>query len=325
MLDLILIVAGLGGLVWSSDKFVDGAASIARQAGISPLVIGMTIVSLGTSAPEIVVSIIASLSGSGELAVGNALGSNITNIGLVLGVTLLIRTIAIDTSTTLRELPQMVAVTVIAGALMIDGVLSVMDGALLLFGLSVFLYLLAKRQSEPNHTEATESTESKSRLRAWVTFSIGLVALIASSRLLVVGAVNVATTLGVSELVIGLTIVAIGTSLPELAASVVSAMKGHADIAIGAVVGSNVYNLLVVLAAPGLLGPLALNPNVMARDWPATMLTTTLLFVLAWFTYRSTKKTTLPSAELGRRSGVLFLGIYVTYIGLLFIYPDFAS
>ena len=322
MLDLILIVAGLGGIVWSSDKFVDGAASIARQAGISPLVIGMTIVSLGTSAPEIVVSIIASLSGSGELAVGNALGSNITNIGLVLGVTLLIRTIAIDTSTTLRELPQMVAVTVIAGALMIDGVLSVMDGALLLFGLSVFLYLLAQRQSEPNHTEATES---KSRLPAWVTFSIGLVALIASSRLLVVGAVNVATALGVSELVIGLTIVAIGTSLTELAASVASAMKGHADIAIGAVVGSNVYNLLVVLAAPGLLGPLALNPNVMARDWPATMLTTTLLFVLAWFTYRSTKKTTLPSAELGRRSGVLFLGIYVTYIGLLFIYPDFAS
>jgi cation:H+ antiporter len=322
MLDLILIVAGLGGLIWSSDKFVDGAASIARQAGISPLIIGMTIVSLGTSAPEVVVSIIASLSGSGELAVGNALGSNITNIGLVLGVTLLIRTIAIDTSTTLRELPQMVAITVIAGALMIDGVLSVMDGALLLFGLSVFLYLLAQRQSKPTHTEATES---KSRLRAWVTFTIGLAALIASSRLLVVGAVNVATTLGVPELVIGLTIVAIGTSLPELAASVVSAMKGHADIAIGAVVGSNVYNLLVVLAAPGLLGPLALSPNVMARDWPATMLTTTLLFVLAWFTYRSAIKTPSPSAELGRRSGVLFLGIYVTYIGLLFIYPDFAS
>jgi cation:H+ antiporter len=322
MLDLILIVAGLGGLIWSSDKFVDGAASIARQAGISPLIIGMTIVSLGTSAPEVVVSIIASLSGSGELAVGNALGSNITNIGLVLGVTLLIRTIAIDTSTTLRELPQMVAITVIAGALMIDGVLSVMDGALLLFGLSVFLYLLAQRQSKPTHTEATES---KSRLRAWVTFTIGLVALIASSRLLVIGAVNVATTLGVSELVIGLTIVAIGTSLPELAASVVSAMKGHADIAIGAIVGSNVYNLLVVLAAPGLLGPLALNPNVMARDWPATMLTTTLLFVLAWFAYRCAVKTPSSSAELGRRSGVLFLAIYVTYIGLLFMNPDFAS
>ena len=322
MLDLLFIVAGLGGLIWSSDKFVEGAATIARQAGISPLVIGMTIVSLGTSAPEIVVSIIASLSGSGELAVGNALGSNITNIGLVLGVTLLIRSIAIDASTTLRELPQMVAVTLIAGVLMIDGVLSVMDGALLLLGLSVFLYLLAQRQSEPTNNEATETA---SRLRSWGTFLVGLVALIASSRLLVVGAVNVATTLGVSELVIGLTIVAIGTSLPELAASIVSALKGHADIAIGAIVGSNVYNLLVVLAAPGLLGPLTLNPNVMARDWPATLLTAALLFLLAWVTYRTAKKASSPSAELGRRSGVLFLGIYVTYIGLLFIYPDFSS
>ena len=143
MLDFIFIALGLAGLVWSSDKFVEGAAAIANHAGMSPLLIGMTIVSLGTSAPEIVVSIMASLSGSGELAVGNALGSNITNLGLVLGVTLLIRSIAIDASTTKRELPQMVIVTLLAGALMVDGVLSIVDGALLLVGLVIFLTLLA--------------------------------------------------------------------------------------------------------------------------------------------------------------------------------------
>ena len=145
MLDFIFIALGLAGLIWSSDKFVEGAAAIANHAGMSPLLIGMTIVSLGTSAPEIVVSIMASLSGSGELAVGNALGSNITNVGLVLGVTLLIRSIAIDASTTKRELPQMVIVTLLAGALMVDGVLSIVDGALLLFGLVIFLTLLARR------------------------------------------------------------------------------------------------------------------------------------------------------------------------------------
>ena len=150
MLDFIFIALGLAGLVWSSDKFVEGAAAIANHAGMSPLLIGMTIVSLGTSAPEIVVSIMASLSGSGELAVGNALGSNITNIGLVLGVTLLIRSIAIDASTTKRELPQMVIVTLLAGALMVDGVLSIVDGALLLFGLVIFLTLLARRGATPD-------------------------------------------------------------------------------------------------------------------------------------------------------------------------------
>ena len=248
MLDFIFIALGLAGLVWSSDKFVEGAAAIANHAGMSPLLIGMTIVSLGTSAPEIVVSIMASLSGSGELAVGNALGSNITNIGLVLGVTLLIRSIAIDASTTKRELPQMVIVTLLAGALMVDGVLSIVDGALLLFGLVIFLTLLARRGATPDGS--VDSDPELTPLKAWGVFFLGLVLLVISSRLLVVGAVNIATALGVSELIIGLTIVAIGTSLPELAASVMSALKGHSDIAIGAIVGSNVFNLLVVLAGP---------------------------------------------------------------------------
>ena len=322
MLDFIFIALGLAGLVWSSDKFVEGSAAIANHAGMSPLLIGMTIVSLGTSAPEIVVSIMASLSGSGELAVGNALGSNTTNIGLVLGVTLLIRSIAIDASTTKRELPQMVIVTLLAGALMIDGVLSIIDGALLLFGLVIFLTLLARRGATPDGS--VDSDPKLTPLKAWGVFLVGLLLLVISSRLLVVGAVNIATAFGVSELIIGLTIVAIGTSLPELAASVMSALKGHSDIAIGAIVGSNVFNLLVVLAGPGLLGPLTLNANVMSRDWPVTILTTGTLMLLAWVAYRNAKQGKAGNGELGRASGVLLVSMYTAYIGLLIFYPDFA-
>jgi cation:H+ antiporter len=323
MLDFIFIAVGLMGLVWSSDKFVEGAAAIAYHAGLSPLVIGMTIVSLGTSAPEIVVSIIASVSGSGELAVGNALGSNITNIGLVLGVTLLIRSIAIDASTTKRELPQMVIVTLLAGALMVDGVLSIIDGAFLLLGLVIFLSLLARRGSTPEGS--ANSGPKLTPLKAWGVFSIGFALLIFSSQLLVVGAVNVATALGVSELIVGLTIVAIGTSLPELAASIMSALKGQSDIAIGTIVGSNVFNLLVVLAAPGLFGPLTLNFNVMSRDWPVTILITAVLMLLALLAYRNGKHGKAGNDELGRASGVLLVGMYTAYIGVLIFFPDPSS
>lgn len=322
MLDFMFIAVGLAGLVWSSDKFVEGAAAIANHAGMSPLLIGMTIVSLGTSAPEIVVSIMASLSGSGELAVGNALGSNITNIGLVLGITLIIRSITIDASTTKRELPQMVVVTLLAGALMIDGVLSVTDGALLILGLVIFLTLLARRGEAPEGGMDNDSTLTP--LKAWGVFTIGLALLVISSRLLVVGAVNIAMALGVSELIIGLTIVAIGTSLPELAAAVMSALKGHSDIAIGAIVGSNVFNLLVVLAGPGLFGPLTLNASVMTRDWPVTMLTTGTLMMLAWLAYQNANGDKKGNGELGRAPGVLLVTMYTAYIGLLIFYPDLA-
>ena len=322
MLDFMFIAVGLAGLVWSSDKFVEGAAAIANHAGMSPLLIGMTIVSLGTSAPEIVVSIMASLSGSGELAVGNALGSNITNIGLVLGITLIIRSITIDASTTKRELPQMVVVTLLAGALMIDGVLSLTDGTLLILGLVIFLTLLARRGEAPEGGRDNDSTLTP--LKAWGVFTVGLVLLVISSRLLVVGAVNIAMALGVSELIIGLTIVAIGTSLPELAAAVMSALKGHSDIAIGAIVGSNVFNLLVVLAGPGLFGPLTLNASVMTRDWPVTMLTTGTLMMLAWLAYQNANGDKKGNGELGRASGVLLVTMYTAYIGLLIFYPDLA-
>lgn len=320
MIDVFFIVAGLLGLVWSSDKFVDGAAAIARLAGLSPLIIGLTIVSLGTSAPEIVISIMASLSGSGELAVGNALGSNIANTGLVLGVTLIIKSIVVERSATRRELPQMMAATLLAGALMVDGELSMIDGAALLSALIMFLFFLSRRQSD--HAPKTPEADSASSGLAWVKFLGGLVLLVISSRVLVLGAVNVATSLGVSELIVGLTIVAIGTSLPELAASVVSAMKGHTDIALGAIVGSNIFNLLIVLPVPGLLGPLSLEANVFNRDWLVTLLTAVFLLLFIWRAQRRASTRGAANGELGRLAGVVLLGTYIGYLAVLITAPD---
>ena len=323
MLDMFFIVAGLIGLVWSSDKFVDGAAAIARWAGLSTLLIGLTIVSLGTSAPEIVISIIASLSGSGELAVGNALGSNIANTGLVLGVTLIIKSMAVETSAIRRELPQMMGATLLAGALLADGELSLLDGTVLLSALILFLFLLSKR-GPGKETTAVEAGAASAGL-AWLKFLGGLVLLVISSRVLVIGAVNVATALGVSELIVGLTIVAIGTSLPELAASVVSAVKGHADMAIGAILGSNIFNLLIVLPIPGLLGPLPLDASVYYRDWLYTAFTASLLALFMWQAQRSASRHQKASGELSRFAGVVLLGTYITYLGILITAPDLAG
>ena len=315
MLDVFFIVAGLIGLVWSSDKFVDGAAAIASLAGLSPLLIGLTIVSFGTSAPEIVVSIIASLSGSGQLAVGNALGSNITNTGLVLGVTLIIKAMSIDASTMRRELPQMLGATLLAGALIIDGTLSVLDGLVLIAALILFLFLLARRDDDQKRE--LQEPYPTSPLSAWLKFLGGLTLLVISSRVLVIGAVNIATSLGVSELIVGLTIVAIGTSLPELAASVMSAVKGHADIALGAIVGSNIFNLLIVLPVPGLLGPLSLESDVFNRDWVFTLSLALLLIIFAGLAQRKGAHQSLATGELGRMTGVALLGTYISYLTIL--------
>ena len=187
---------------------------------------------------------------------------------------------------------------------------------------SPVLVLLARRGD--TETSQTTGPPTLPVAKAWGVFTVGLELLVLSSRALVFGAVNIATALGVSELVIGLTIVAIGTSLPELAASVMSALKGHADIAVGAIVGSNVFNLLVVLAIPGIFGPLSLNPSVMNRDWPVTLLTAGVLMLLAALAFKSSEPSSRGSNELGRVSGVLLVTIYTTYMGILIFYPDFA-
>ena len=286
------ILIGFIVLIWSADLFVDGAASIAENMGMSPIIIGLTIVSIGTSAPEILVSLNASLAGSGSLAIGNAIGSNIANIGMVLGTTLLIAPLMVHQSCMKKELPLLLVATAGAAVLIIDGKLTLLDGCLLLGGLLLILWRMISTQVKDS--ELTEEAEQEDlphlkRLRAWLSFAIGLILLIASSRLLVYGAIVAAKELGVSELVIGLTIVAVGTSLPELAATVASAMRGHTEIALGNIIGSNLFNLLAVMAIPGIVSVQTLDADIATRDYPAMAIFTVMLAGAIFFSRRRDK------------------------------------
>ena len=314
VLDFVVIVVGLLALVWSADQFVEGAAAIAGSVGMPPLLIGMTIVSVGTSAPEILVSLMAAIAGSGELAVGNALGSNIANIGLVLGITLLISPILVGRTTAFIDLPILIGVIILCGVSLADAVLSIVDASLLMGALVLYLLRIGSHLRRPDPNDTPPELPTMPLARALGVFLIGLVILIASSRALVWASVNVAQGFGVSELLIGLTIVAFGTSLPELAASVVSALRGHADIAIGAVVGSNMFNLLIVLALPGFFETLQLSIHDIQRDLGAVMISTVILTLLIWIGWRGADN----KARLGRSAGGVFLALYVFYYLWLF-------
>lgn len=295
---LMAWLAVLGGfvlLVWSAERFVHGAAGLAGNLGVSPLVIGMTIMGFGTSAPEMLVSGMAASSGNPGMGVGNALGSNVANIALVLGATALIMPLSVESRILRREYPMLLAVTLLAGALMLDGTLDTMDGGLLLAATVLLIVWLVwvSRQAPTLGGEARAvdslATEFETEIPtdlgtglALVWAVLGLVVLVASSKLLVWGAVEIAHDLGVSDLVIGLTIIAVGTSLPELAASLMSAIKGEDDMAVGNIIGSNMFNLLAVLALPGLIAPAALEPAVMQRDFPVVLALTVLLFLMAY-------------------------------------------
>ncbi|MAC45633.1 MAG: calcium/sodium antiporter [Oceanospirillum sp.] len=306
----LALVFGLGLLVWSADRFIDGAAATARNMGMSPLLIGMTIISIGTSAPEILVSGIASLEGNPGLAVGNAIGSNIANIALVLGITALVAPLPINMKLMKKEIPLLLGVTLIAGAVMLDGELSLMDAFILVGCLVLSLLWLFKGDGEGefDHPEDIPQMDSK---KAWFWLVVGLLLLIASSRILVWGAVNIAQHFGVSDLVIGLTIVAIGTSLPELAASVASALKNHHEIALGNVVGSNIFNLLAVLPVPGFFATTVLEGDVMSRDYP---IMAGITFLLAALIILMRKK-----GRISRGEGGLLAAIYVGYLYLIYL------
>ena len=310
---LFIIAVAFCALLWSADRFVAGAAAIAKQAGVSPLIIGMTIVSFGTSAPEIVVSVVSAMRGAGEIAVGNALGSNIANTGLVLGATAMIAPLVVSRATVMTDVPILLGIILISGWLLSDGVLGFMDAAILLTGLLLFLVKLYRGSQQDTAVVDEVCLPEMSSKKAWLTFLLGLVILIASSRYLVISATEIAMTLGVSELIIGLTIVALGTSLPELAASALSAIKGHADIAIGAVVGSNIFNLLVVLSLPGLFTDLNIGKPEMMRDMGTVLVTTLILFVCLLLSWDKSNN----SAGLGRGAGVILLASYVLYYVLL--------
>ncbi len=314
----IAIAIGIGGLVWSADRFVAGAASIAESFGIAPIIVGLTIVSFGTSAPEVMVSVMAALDGSGELAVGNALGSNIANVGLVLGVTLLITRIPVALNLIKHEGSILVSLSILAGVFLYDARISKIEGWILIaLIVPTMWYLAVLKQKDHSPEELVEELEADidhyKPGMAVVWFSIGLIALIASSKVLVWGAVTTAEFYGISPLIIGLSIVALGTSLPELAASVISALRGHHDIAVGAVVGSNIFNLLAVMSVPGVFGSETMEAAVFNRDYVAMLILTAILFVTMGIAYKKHRE----SAQLGKLSGVLLLSIYIGYMILI--------
>jgi cation:H+ antiporter len=308
---ILAVLAGFGLLIWGADRFVIGAAALARNLGVSTLLIGLTIVGFGTSAPEMLVSATAALEGSPELAVGNALGSNIANIGLILGVTALIAPLTLHSQSLRREYPLLLVATLGASGLLLDGELDRSDGVLLVLGLAVAIYLvvrigLARGPDDPLSDEiAAEIPAHMPMPHAIGWLLLGLGVLVGGSKLLVWGAVGIALELGVSEMVVGLTIVAIGTSLPELAASLMSALKNEHDLAIGNVIGSNLYNLLGVLCLPGLLAPATLDGELVIRDLPVMVALTLALPLVAL----------LCGNRLGRGAGLLFTLSFAGYLG----------
>lgn len=320
LLAAAMILFGFVVLIWSADLFVAGAASIAKNLGMSPIIIGLTIVSIGTSAPEILVSTTASLSGAGDLAIGNAIGSNIANIALVLGLTVLVAPLMVEQRCMKIEMPILLLATFGVFALIIDGKLTSFDGWLMISVLLVLVALLVRLRvgdAELGEEAATGSMPHLTKGRAWVTFFFGLVLLVASSKALVWGAVFAAEELGVSKLVIGLTVVAIGTSLPELAASITSALRGHTEIALGNIIGSNLFNLLAVMAIPGVVATQILEPAAISRDYFMMTLLTVFL-ALALFVSRKGSKASAGHAYLGRIVGTMLVSFYVLYYCLLY-------
>lgn len=319
-LPILALVVGFITLVWSADRFLSGAAATANNYGVSKLLIGLTIVSLGTSAPEILVSLTAALEGNPLLAVGNALGSNITNIGLVLGVTAILAPLPFSQAVLRSELPWLLAATVFSLVLLFDLHLSRLDGMLLLGALGLIMYRLITTQLNPRDPPdggaAVEAIENdlddlpELPTRTAIIWLIsGLLVLVASAELLVWAATSIAVALQVDDMVIGLTIVAIGTSLPELAATVGSALKGDPDIAIGNVVGSNILNILAVLAVPGLVMGTDITTLALWRD-AGMMLAVTLM--LALFAYAINSQPVITRFE-----GVVLLLAWAGYTLLL--------
>lgn len=313
------IIAGFILLMLSADRFVHGASAVARNLGVSPLIIGLTVVAFGTSAPEILVSAIAAWQGNPGLGVGNAIGSNIANVGLVIGITAMLLPLVIKSHTMRREFPILFAIMLVVFVLLVDGTLSFVDGLVLIGGMFILIYWLVvlglrSRKNDPLASEFEDEIPGKMATNVAVLWLLGgLAVLLASSRLVVWAAVGIAHDIGISDLVIGLTIVAIGTSLPELATSVMSAIKKEHDIAIGTILGSNMFNLLVVLSLPGLISPQTIDGSVLTRDLPVMIVLTLALFVMSFGFGRK--------GNVGRWKGALLFGVFIAYQWNLFLHP----
>ena len=339
LLPIAAIIAGLILLVWSADRFVDGSAATARYFGMPSLLIGIIIVGFGTSAPEMVVSALAASAGNPGIALGNAYGSNITNIGLILGFTALISPIAVSSQVVRKELPILLAISALAAWQIYDGKLTRLDAIILLavfaliMGATIYQELKKKKHATQENQDAQDAQSaqytqgaqasqdtqesSMSLPKALMWLVLGLVLLIVSSRMLVWGAVEIAHALGISDLIIGLTIVAVGTSLPELASSIIAAIKNEHDIALGNIIGSNLFNTLAVVGIAGSIAPMEVSFEVLTRDMTVMCALTVALLIFALG-----KK---GEARINRFEGALLLLSYIAYTVYLISTAFFAT
>jgi cation:H+ antiporter len=319
ILPLIVLAIGLVLLVWSSDIFIDGAASTAIHMNISPLIIGVVVLGFGTSAPEILVAILASVDNSPSLAIGNVVGSNIANIGLVLGVTAMVSPIVIKSSLLKREFPMLLVISLIGILLMLDKDLDITDGFILLTLLLIVMtwMIRANKNMAPTDPLAKETVDELedmpkfSRGKSWFYLLAGLIVLMISAKMMVWGAVEVAVYFKVPEMIIGLTIVAIGTSLPELAAAITAARKGEADLMIGNILGSNLFNLLAVMSMPALLAPSIIENTTLLLDYPI-MLALTLAMLLVALPRKG-------KAVITKVEGFILLMSFIAYMVFLYV------
>ncbi|MCP5146136.1 MAG: calcium/sodium antiporter [Gammaproteobacteria bacterium] len=315
LLPLMMIAGGLLLLAFSADRFVDGAAAVAGHSGVPPLLIGMVIVGFGTSAPEMTVSVLSAIDGSPGLALGNAFGSNIANIALILGVVALVSPVIVQSRILRQELPLLTVVTLLTLALIFDGHIGRVDAAILLtifcalIGWSVHLAL--RPQVDPLALEYTSELKQDAMPvgRAVFWLIAGLLLMIGSSRMLVWGAVQIAHGFGISDLIIGLTIVGVGTSLPELASSIAACRKGNDDLAVGNIIGSNLFNTTAVVGLAGIITPFDLPAGVLTRDWPVMMLLTSSIFLFGY-----DKR---GGGKIDRGEGAVLLAAFIAYTAWL--------
>lgn len=316
LLDVVVVILGFIGLIWGADKFVAGASAIAFNFGAAPLMIGLTIVAFGTSAPEFFSSAVAAIENHAPIAIGNALGSNIFNIGMALGIATLIRPITPPHSLVIRELPALLIVTVVSGLVFANFYIGIIDSLVLIALFALCVYALVRRglrgEPMPELIDPEEETEipAITTTRASLRLLVGLALLVVGAEALVGGASSIAARLGVSPAIIGLTIVALGTSLPELAACVASVVRGHSDLAIGNIIGSNILNLLVVLPFPGLLAAGPIEQELFYRDYATMLAMTVVLAGTCFWTIKSGKR-------IGRGFGIVFLLMYGIWFSIM--------
>ena len=319
-LSIVCIVIGFAVLAWSADAFVDGASTLAKAFGVSPFVIGMVIIGFGTSAPELCVSALSGAYGHSDLSLGNAYGSCVFNIAVILGVAALIKPLVVKPSVVFVAVPSLVAIALLSCFLVAHGDgFSRMDGAILLVAFAVLLPLYCwYDQAQKKRDEAGAEVATGAALplwKAWLLLFVGLAFLVGSSHVLVWGCVDLARTMGVSELLIGLTIVAVGTSLPELASAVASARKGEHEFVIGNIVGSNIFNTLAVVGLAGSISPFKnVSPYLLSRDLPMMVFMTVLIGAFG-LNYRSPRE---PKA-IGRAVGALWLLLFAAYMALMLV------